>query len=94
MPDEKKRRYLFVAIDRAARWAHMGVCSHKTAASFLAGGIKRAPFKIYKWLAEYTDKLFTANKDRAPTVWWNDSAVYLGILKDTAFDNRAHLEVS
>jgi len=74
MPDEKERQYLFVAIDRATRWVHLEIYSHKTAvnaASFLAEVIKRAPFKIYKLLTdngkEFTDKLFTGNKERVPT---------------------------
>ena len=74
MSNEKSRRYLFVAIDRATRWVYMVTFANKTAASarrFLAEVIKRAPFKITKRLTdngkEFTDKLFTGNKERKPT---------------------------
>ena len=33
MPDEDRRRYLFVAIDRATRWVHLAVFPDKTAKS-------------------------------------------------------------
>ena len=74
MADEKHRRYLFVAIDRATRWVHLAVYSSKTAVnarSFLKDVAKRAPFRIYKLLTdngkEFTDRLFRENKERAPT---------------------------
>jgi len=33
MTDETSRRYLFVAIDRATRWAFIRICRAKTAAN-------------------------------------------------------------
>jgi hypothetical protein len=41
MPDETQRRYLFVAIDRATRWGHMGIYADQTensSADFLNKG--------------------------------------------------------
>lgn len=65
MHDEDKRRYVFVAIDRATRWVFIAIKSHKTAAAaraFLAGLRKAAPFKISTILTdngkEFTDRLF------------------------------------
>ena len=65
MPDEKSRRYLFVAIDRATRWVFVQIKSHKTAASarsFLAALHKACPIRISKILTdngkEFTDRLF------------------------------------
>ena len=53
MPDEKKRRYLFVAIDRASRWVYFEILPDKTAKSavnFLKRVAQNAPFKIAKLL--------------------------------------------
>lgn len=65
MADEKARRYVFVAIDRATRWVFIAIKSHKTAAaarSFLNAVAKAAPFKIQTLLTdngkEFTDRLF------------------------------------
>jgi transposase InsO family protein len=65
MADEKARRYVFVAIDRATRWVFIALKSHKTAAaaqSFLNAVAKAAPFKIQALLTdngkEFTDRLF------------------------------------
>ena len=71
MPDEDKRRYLFVAIDRATRWVFIAIKGHKTATAaraFLNGVTKAAPFKIQTVLTdngkEFTDRLFgTRAKD-------------------------------
>ena len=49
MQDEDKRRYVFVAIDRATRWVFIAIKPHKTAAAakaFLAAVRKAAPFKL------------------------------------------------
>ena len=49
MPDESKRRYLYVAIDRATRWVHLEVLSDKMAKmarKCLKSVIKAAPFHI------------------------------------------------
>ena len=65
MADEKARRYVFVAIDRATRWVLIAIKSNKTAAadrSFLNAVAKAAPFKIKTLLTdngkEFTDRLF------------------------------------
>lgn len=74
MPDENKRRYLFVAIDRASRWVHMEVMPDKTAKSavrFLNNVAGKAPFKIVKLLSdngkEFTDRLFRKNRQYKPS---------------------------
>lgn len=73
MQDEDKRRYVFVAIDRATRWVLIAIEQHKTAASakaFLAAMRKAAPFHIRTILTdngkEFTDRLF-GGRDRQPT---------------------------
>ena len=65
MPDETKRRYLFVAIDRATRWVFVQIKPNKTAhsaASFLKALYKACPIKIRKILTdngkEFTARLF------------------------------------
>jgi len=61
MPDESKRRYLFVAIDRATRWVYVEIKAHKDARSataFLKAVRARAPFRIRKLLTD-NDKAFT-----------------------------------
>ena len=67
MQDEDKRRYMFVAIDRATRWVFIAIKQYKTAASakaFFAAARKAAPFKIRTILTdngkEFTDRLFGA----------------------------------
>lgn len=73
MPDEPKRRYLFVAIDRATRWVFVRIMSAKTAANarrFLKELSRACPLKIRKILTdngkEFTDRLF-ALRSRGPT---------------------------
>ncbi|WP_370678850.1 IS481 family transposase [Comamonas sp. GB3 AK4-5] len=73
MQDETKRRYLFVAIDRATRWVFVRVFVNKTAASakaFLKALHKACPIKITKLLTdngkEFTDRLF-ASREREPS---------------------------
>ena len=73
MADEKRRRYLFVAIDRATRWVYVEVKGDKTARSaraFLKGLQKACPLKITRILTdngkEFTDRLFASNA-RKPT---------------------------
>lgn len=70
MADEIRRRYLFVAIDRATRWVYVALKSNKTAASarsFLQALHKACPIKITRILTdngkEFTDRLF-ASKER------------------------------
>ena len=66
MADEDKRRYLFVAIDRATRWVFIAVYAAKTAANakrFLTALAKAAPFHIQTILTdngtEFTDRFIT-----------------------------------
>jgi len=73
MADEERRRYLFVAIDRATGWVYVALTSDKTALSaraFLNALAKAAPFRIQKLLTdngtEFTDRLF-GSRARAPT---------------------------
>jgi transposase InsO family protein len=73
MADEDKRRYLFVAIDRATRWVFIAVYASKTATNarrFLAALAKAAPFRIQTILTdngkEFTDRFITAG-ERTPT---------------------------
>ena len=73
MQDEDKRRYVFVAIDRATRWVFIAIKPHKTAAAakaFLAAVRKAAPFKTRILLTdngkEFTDRLFGGHS-RKPT---------------------------
>ena len=73
MQGETKRRYLFVAIDRATRWVFVQIKANKTAASakaFLKALHKACPTKITKLLTdngkEFTDRLF-ASREREPS---------------------------
>ena len=55
MADESRRKYLFVAIDRAIRWAYLEILPNKNARSakgFLQRLIKKAPFIITKVLTD------------------------------------------
>lgn len=65
MADDDRRRYLFVAIDRATRWVFVRICSAKTAANarrFLRDLERAAPMRITRVLTdngkEFTDRLF------------------------------------
>ncbi len=69
MQDETKRRYLFVAIDRATRWVFVAIKPTKSAASakaFLNTLHKACPIKINKLLTdngkELTDRLFASRE--------------------------------
>lgn len=73
MQDEDKRRYAFVAIDRATRWVYVQLMPDKTSQSaerFLKALHAAAPFHIRTILTdngkEFTDR-FTANGARQPT---------------------------
>ena len=73
MKDEGRRRYLFVAIDRATRWVFVQFKANKTAASahaFLKALHKACPVKISKLLSdngkEFTDRLFSS-RQREPS---------------------------
>jgi transposase InsO family protein len=72
MADETRRRYLFVAIDRATRWVFVRVYPAKTAANarrFLRDLERAAPMKITHILTdngkEFTDRLFGLRKRAA-----------------------------
>lgn len=65
MADEDRRRYLFVAIDRATRWVFVRIYPAKSAANarrFLRDLDRGAPMKITRVLTdngkEFTDRLF------------------------------------
>jgi transposase InsO family protein len=72
MADEDRRRYLFVAIDRATRWVHVEIKADKTARSataFLKAVRAKAPFRIRELLTD-NDKAFTdrlSHKARQPS---------------------------
>ena len=72
MPDERSRRYLFVAIDRATRWVYMRIYrdqSELSSSDFLRRLSSAAPMKIKTILtdngSQFTDR-FTSKK-REPT---------------------------
>jgi IS30 family transposase len=69
MADETRRRYLFVAIDRAIRWVYLEVKEDKTAKSasaFLQNLSLVCPIRIQKLLTdngkEFTDHLLYRDK--------------------------------
>ena len=64
LPEEAERCYLYVAIDRASNWVYMEVHGDRkarTARSFLANLVRRAPFVIQYLLTDneacFTDRL-------------------------------------
>lgn len=72
MADETRRRYLFVAIDRATRWVFVRVYPAKTAANarrFLRDLERACPIRIRTILTdngkEFTDRLFGLRKRAA-----------------------------
>jgi transposase InsO family protein len=72
MADERSRRYLFVAIDRATRWVFIRVFKAKTAANarrFLRDLERACPLRIRTILTdngkEFTDRLFGLRKRAA-----------------------------
>ncbi|PJF46519.1 MAG: IS481 family transposase [Candidatus Thermofonsia Clade 3 bacterium] len=73
MADERKRRYLFVAIERATRWVFVQVKPAKTARAaraFLAALIRACPIRIRTILTdngkEFTDRFVTTG-ERSPS---------------------------
>ncbi len=73
LPGDKRRRYLFVAIDRATRWVYVEIRKNKSARSargFLQRLIRACPVRIQKILTdngkEFTDR-FAATGKRQPT---------------------------
>ena len=72
MADESRRRYLFVAIDRATRWVFIRIFNAKTAANarrFLRDLERACPIRIRTILTdngkEFTDRLFGLRKRAA-----------------------------
>jgi len=72
MADEDRRRYLFVAIDRATRWVFVRIYPAQTAANarrFLRDLQRAAPMKITRVLTDngkaFTDRLFGLRKRAA-----------------------------
>lgn len=72
MPDETKRRYLFVAIDRATRWVFLhiyGDMTERSSVDFLRRLKLASPIKITKILtdngSQFTDRF--ATKDKKPS---------------------------
>jgi len=72
MADENRRRYLFVAIDRATRWVFIRIYPAKTAANarrFLRDLERACPIRIRTILTdngkEFTDRLFGLRKRAA-----------------------------
>jgi transposase InsO family protein len=72
MADESRRRYLFVAIDRATRWVLIRIFNAKTAANarrFLRDLERACPLRIRTILTdngkEFTDRLFGLRKRAA-----------------------------
>jgi transposase InsO family protein len=70
MPDETQRRYLFVAIDRATRWVHVGLYddqSEASAVNFLERVYEAAPMTITKVLtdngSQFTDRFTSKAKE-------------------------------
>ncbi|GGX88076.1 IS481 family transposase [Litchfieldella qijiaojingensis] len=73
MPDEERKRYLYVAIDRATRWVYLEVRrsqSAQDARTFMKRVIEKAPFKVQKVLTDngksFTDR-FTRAGERTPS---------------------------
>ena len=69
MPDEKARRYLFVAIDRATRWVYLRIYAHQdeaAATDFLRRLSQAAPMKIQTVLtdngSQFTDRFTSKTK--------------------------------
>lgn len=73
MKDEDKRKYLYVAIDRATRWVYHEVLpdkSSRSAAGFLERLVENCPLRITKVLtdngSEFSDR-FVHGRERTPT---------------------------
>lgn len=98
MADEDRRRYLFVAIDRATRWVFVRIYSTQTAANarrFLRDLARAAPMKITRVLTDngkaFTDRLFGLHK-RAATGQqeFDQLCTDLGIEQSRLFTITAH----
>jgi transposase InsO family protein len=86
MEDETKRRYLFVAIDRATRWVYLEVKEDKTAKSaraFLQNLFSACPIRIQKLLTdngkEFTDRLLYRDKQASGQHEFDQLCAALGI---------------
>lgn len=73
MPDEERKRYLYVAIDRATRWVYLEVRHSQSAQEariFMKRVLEKAPFKVQKVLTDngksFTDR-FTRVSERTPS---------------------------
>lgn len=73
MPNEQKKRYLYVVIDRATRWVYLEIRnsqSARNARAFLKRVEEKAPFKIQTVLTDngksFTDR-FTRAGERKPS---------------------------
>ena len=69
MPDENRRRYLYVAIDRATRWVYMRIYrdqTEKSSVDFLRRLKRSAPMKIRTILtdngSQFTDRFTTKSR--------------------------------
>jgi transposase InsO family protein len=86
MEDETKRRYLFVAIDRATRWVYLDVREDKTARSarsFLQNLSEACPIRIQKLLTdngkEFTDRLLSRDRHASGKHEFDQLCAALGI---------------
>ena len=86
MPDEKQRRYLFVAIDRATRWVYFRTYRDQSDASstdFLRRLKQAAPMVISKVLtdngSQFTDRFTSAGKQPSGNHAFDRSCAGLGI---------------
>jgi len=86
MPDEAQRRYLFVAIDRAARWVYIHIYKNQTETSsvdFLRRVKQAAPMKIVKLLTDngtqFTDRFTSQQKAVTGKHLFDQECVALGI---------------
>lgn len=86
MPDEERRSYLFVAIDRATRWVYLRVYRDQTEASstdFLRRLREAAAFKITKILtdngSQFTDRFTSKTKQATGKHLFDQQCIAQGI---------------
>ncbi len=86
MADERARRYLFVAIDRATRWVYVRIYadqSEKSSADFLRRLHAAAPMKIEKLLtdngSQFTDRFTATGKEPSGRHAFDRQCAQLGI---------------
>ncbi|WP_210547297.1 IS481 family transposase [Rhodoferax sp. PAMC 29310] len=87
MPDETKRRYLFVAIDRATRWVYFHIYNDQTDVSstdFLCRLRKVSPMRIQKILtdngSQFTDRFTAKSKQATGKHTFDISCAEMGIV--------------